>query len=85
MRGVTVLKAIAHYLVYSFFGMAQGTRLSGALEFFIYEAIKIFLLLSVIIFAVSIIRNYFPPSGRNESYSINESLLEIYLPPSWAL
>ncbi len=57
MRGVTVLKAIAHYLVYSFFGMAQGTRLSGALEFFIYDTIKIFMLLSVIIFAVSIIRN----------------------------
>ncbi len=56
-----MLKAIAHYLVYSFFGMAQGTRLSGALEFFIYDTIKILLLLSVIIFAVSIIRSYFPP------------------------
>jgi hypothetical protein len=41
--------------------MAQGTRVSGALEFFIYDTIKIFLLLSVIIFAVSIIRSYFPP------------------------
>jgi hypothetical protein len=41
--------------------MVQGTRLSGALEFFIYDTIKIFLLLSVIIFIVSIIRSYFPP------------------------
>jgi uncharacterized membrane protein YraQ (UPF0718 family) len=56
-----MLKEFAHYLVYDLFGMAQGTRLSGALEFFIYDAIKIFLLLSVIIFAVSIIRSYFPP------------------------
>jgi len=56
-----MLKDFAHYLVYSLFGMAQGTRLSGALEFFIYDTIKIFLLLSVIIFAVSIIRSYFPP------------------------
>jgi len=56
-----MLKDLAHYLVYDLFGMAQGTRLSGALEFFIYDSIKIFLLLSVIIFAVSIIRSYFPP------------------------
>jgi uncharacterized membrane protein YraQ (UPF0718 family) len=56
-----VLKAFAHYLVYDLFGMAQGSRLSGALEFFIYDTIKIFLLLSVIIFVVSIIRSYFPP------------------------
>ena len=40
--------------------MEQG-RLSGALEFFIYDTIKIFLLLSVIIFVVSVIRSYFPP------------------------
>ena len=56
-----MLKTFAHYLVYDLFGMAQNTRLSGALEFFIYDTIKIFLLLSVIIFAVSVIRSYFPP------------------------
>ncbi len=56
-----MLKDFARYLVYDLFGMAQGTRLSGALEFFIYDAIKIFLLLSIIIFIVSIIRSFFPP------------------------
>jgi len=56
-----MLKTFAHYLVYTLFGMAQGTRLSGALEFFIYDTIKIFLLLAVIIFAVSVIRSYYPP------------------------
>ncbi len=56
-----MLKDFAHYLVYSFFSMAPETRLSGALEFFIYDTIKIFLLLAAVIFAVSIIRSYFPP------------------------
>jgi uncharacterized protein len=56
-----MLKELARYLVYDLFGMTQGNRLSEALEFFIYDAIKIFLLLSVIIFAVSVIRSYFPP------------------------
>ena len=55
-----MLKDFSQYIVYSLLGMEQG-RLSGALEFFIYDTIKIFLLLSVIIFVVSIIRSYFPP------------------------
>ena len=56
-----MLSGAAHWLVYSVFGMTQGNRLSDALEFLIYDAIKIFLLLSVIIFFVSVIRSYFPP------------------------
>lgn len=56
-----MLKDFAHYAVYSLLGMAQGSRTSDALEFFIYDVIKIFLLLSTIIFAVSVIRSYFPP------------------------
>ncbi len=56
-----MLKVLADYLVYDLFGMSRGARLSGALEFFIYDTIKIFLLLSVIIFAVSVIRSYFSP------------------------
>jgi uncharacterized membrane protein YraQ (UPF0718 family) len=56
-----MLKRFADAIVYSVFGMAQGSRLSDALDFFIYETIKIFLLLSVIIFVVSVIRSYFPP------------------------
>ena len=55
-----MLKGFAQYIVYSLFGMEPG-RLAGAVEFFIYDTIKIFFLLSVIIFIVSIIRSYFPP------------------------
>ncbi len=56
-----MLQDFARLIVYSLFGMQRGTRLADVLEFFIYDAIKIFLLLSVIIFIVSIIRSYFPP------------------------
>jgi uncharacterized membrane protein YraQ (UPF0718 family) len=56
-----MLQGFADIIVYSVFGMAQGSRLSDALDFFIYDTIKIFLLLSVIIFVVSVIRSYFPP------------------------
>ncbi len=56
-----MLKEFSHLIVYSLFNMQPGSRLAGAVEFFIYDTIKIFLLLSVIIFAVSVIRSYFPP------------------------
>jgi uncharacterized protein len=56
-----MVKSFADSIVYSVFGMARGTRLADALDFFIYDTIKIFLLLSVIIFVVSVIRSYFPP------------------------
>ena len=56
-----MLKAFAHTVVTSLFGLDPGSRVAGALEFFIYDTIKIFLLLSAIIFAVSVIRSFFPP------------------------
>ena len=63
-----MLKEFSHYIVYSLLSMEQS-RLSGALDFFIYDTIKIFLLLSVIIFAVSIIRSYFPPERTKKILS----------------
>jgi uncharacterized membrane protein YraQ (UPF0718 family) len=56
-----MLKDFSHYIVYSVLKLEQGTRLPDAIEFFIYDTIKIFLLLLVIIFVVSVIRSYFPP------------------------
>jgi uncharacterized membrane protein YraQ (UPF0718 family) len=56
-----VLNNFALYITYDLIGLERGSRLAEALSFFIYDTIKIFLLLAVIIFAVSVIRSYFPP------------------------
>jgi hypothetical protein len=56
-----MLRAFSGWVVYSLMGLERGGRLSDALDFFIYDTVKIFLLLSAIIFAVSVIRSYFPP------------------------
>jgi len=42
-------------------GMDPFSRLGGSVHFFIYDTIKIFLLLAVLIFAVSWIQSHFPP------------------------
>jgi uncharacterized membrane protein YraQ (UPF0718 family) len=55
-----MLKSFAEYITYSIFSPEHGSRFADAVEFFIYDTIQIFLLLSTIIFAVSSIRSYFP-------------------------
>jgi len=56
-----VLKTFADYVTFTLFGLRPGTRLGEAVDFFIYDTIKIFLLLAVIIYVVAIIRSQFPP------------------------
>jgi len=55
------VKLLADWLTYSVFHLAAKTILAEAINFFIYDTIKIFILLSVIIFIVSIIRSFLPP------------------------
>jgi uncharacterized protein len=56
-----MLKNLADYVVYHLIGLAPGSRSGDALNFFIYDTLKIFLLLATIIFLVAIIRSSFPP------------------------
>ncbi|MGE5894929.1 MAG: permease [bacterium] len=64
-----MLREFAGYISYTILGLQQGTRVAGAVEFFIYDAVKIFLLLSIIIFAVSVVRSFFPPERAKKILS----------------
>lgn len=48
-------------LVEKVFGLDISQRLGGSIHFFIYDTIKIFILLSVLIFTISYIQSFFPP------------------------
>jgi len=50
-----------NWLVHSLFNLPQGSIFGEALNFFIYDSIKILILLAVIIFVVSYIRTYLAP------------------------
>jgi len=54
------LQNFADYLVYNLFGLQKERHLSEALDFFIYDTIKILLLLFVIVFFMGIVNSYFP-------------------------
>lgn len=51
----------ANWLTYSVFGLSQENILGGAVNFFIYDVIKIFILLCTIIFGFAVIRSFLPP------------------------
>jgi uncharacterized protein len=42
-------------------GLDSASRLGGSAQFFVYDVIKIFILLSVLIFSISWVQSYFPP------------------------
>ncbi|WP_417328474.1 permease [Halarcobacter sp.] len=48
------------FLVYNSLGLTKGEHLADALHFFIYDTVKIFILLVTIIYIVSFLRSYFP-------------------------
>lgn len=52
---------LVELLVEKVFGLSMETRVGGSIHFFIYDTIKIFILLSVMIFIISFIQSYFPP------------------------
>ena len=55
------LSNLVRFLVENVLGLSMAERLGGSLHFFIYDVIKIFILLSVLIFLISYVQSYFPP------------------------
>jgi uncharacterized membrane protein YraQ (UPF0718 family) len=55
-----MLQESADWLTYTIFGLDAETLSGKAVNFFIYDSIKIMLLLAVIIFAVTFIRSFLP-------------------------
>ena len=42
-------------------GLDPASRVGGSVQFFVYDVIKIFILLSVLIFTISYVQSFFPP------------------------
>ena len=55
------LSDLISHLVENVFKLDTSERIGGSLHFFIYDVLKIFILLSVLIFMISYIQSYFPP------------------------
>ena len=54
------IQKTADWLVFDIFGMKAKSHMAEALNFFIYDTVKILILLFIIIFLMGIINSYFP-------------------------
>ncbi len=70
-----MLKQFADYIVFSQLGLLPGSRAGEALDFFIYDTLKIFLLLTTIIFIVAVIRSYFSPERTRRILAHNREYI----------
>ena len=67
------LQLFADWLTYSILGLVQNSPLGSSVDFFIYDSIKVTLMLAVVVFGVAVIRTYITPqkvkkwvAGRTE-------------------
>jgi uncharacterized membrane protein YraQ (UPF0718 family) len=68
------LAGVARWATYRLAGLEPGSHPASAVEFFVYEAPKVLMLLVAVVFAVGIVRSFFTPertrrvlAGRRES------------------
>ena len=82
------LAGLAAWLTYSVARVPKGSRLGSAVEFFVYEAPKVLMLLMLVVFGVGIVRSFFTPertrrilAGRRESVgNVLAALLGVVTP-----
>lgn len=78
------IEYLADWIVFDLLHMEQGQHLAEALNFFIYDSIKILLLLFVIIFLMGIVNSYFPIEkvrnflSRNKLYGLEYLMASLF-------
>jgi uncharacterized membrane protein YraQ (UPF0718 family) len=78
----------SRFLAVHVMGLSTGTHLGSAVAFFLYEAPKVLLLLTIVVFGVGIVRSFFTPerarailSGQRESVgNVLAALLGVVTP-----
>jgi hypothetical protein len=61
------LERLAGWFVFTLLSMPKDSQLAEAVRFFVYESPKVLLLLTVIVFAVGIIRSFFSPEKTRKA------------------
>ncbi len=78
------IQQLADWVVFDTLHLARGQHLAEALNFFIYDSIKILLLLFVIIFFMGIVNSYFPIDkvrnylSRNKLYGLEYLMASLF-------
>jgi uncharacterized membrane protein YraQ (UPF0718 family) len=79
-----ILQIFADWLIYTVFHISQDSKLGEALNFFVFDSLKITVLLFLITFVMGIINSYFPVDkirnflSRNQLYGLEYLLSAIF-------
>ena len=63
------LQWIADRVTYDLIGLSAASKLGSSVDFFLYDVPKILIMLAVIVFAVAVIRSFFPPEKTRKFLS----------------
>lgn len=64
-----MIKIFTDWLVYSFLGLDQATKLGSSVNFFVYDTLKISVMILVVITGIAFIRTFFPPNKLKDTLS----------------
>lgn len=63
------LQLLADWITYSLLGLSAESHLGASVNFFLYDVPKVLLLLTVVVFAVAVLRSFFSPEKTREYLS----------------
>ena len=69
--------------VLSLLGLDINGRLGGSVQFFLYDVIKITVLLCFLIFVISYIQSYFPRSAAKKFWAVSMGSAPMWFPLCW--
>lgn len=64
-----MIQQFADWLVYSIFNLEATSKIGSSINFFVYDTVKIYLLIIVIIAVIAFIRTFLPPHKLKEVFS----------------
>ena len=67
-------QAAVDWFTYTFLGLSPTSPAASALNFFIFDTVKIFILLVVIIFGITFLRSFFSPEKTRAGVALGTAL-----------
>lgn len=64
-----MIQQFADWLAYSVFNFNSASKIGGSVNFFIYDTVKIYLLVLIIIAVIAFIRTFLPPHKLKEAFA----------------
>ena len=64
-----MIQQFSAWLVYSVFNFDPASKMGGSINFFVYDTVKIYLLVLIIIGAIAFIRTFLPPHKLKETFA----------------